>query len=206
MVLFQDVRSSFSSQTSTISIERLLGGADEAKKSVQIDVKTVRFVEERNDVFLRGANQVGVYPSKLWYRPQDFVSYKEKLVYDGKKTARACRDESSEGRIVHEVFVKITKNERLDKVTFHKLSKFLQANPQVTGLERFCSRTIFSDKRSRRARMTQEVLLSAEDLSMGEEDYSLNSLEAELATISRPSRNFAKVLAFASMIAHVCQP
>lgn len=147
-----------------------------------------------------GANQVGVYPSKLWYRPQDFVSFKEKLVYDGKKTARACRDESSDGRIVHEVFVKITKNERLDKAAFHKLSKFLQANPQVTGLERFCSRTIFSDKRSRRARMTQEVLLSAEDLSMGEEEYSLNSLEAELARISRPSRNFAKVLAFASIV------
>ena len=159
--------------------------------------RRVRFVKDQPDVFYRGDNHLNVCPTILWYGPEEFQSFKEKLVKDGKKMARTCKSED----VLHRVFQKCLDNEKVNDKLFAELSDFL-CDPRVNGLERFVSKVVYSDRRQRRLDM--EHIVFERDFE-GEEQRRAHpnprsvdhDIRRELKRKSRPSTIFAGLIAIA---------
>ena len=159
--------------------------------------RRVRFMKDQPDVFYRGDNHLNVCPTIHWYGPEEFRSFKEKLMKDGKKMARTCKSED----VLHRVFQKCLGNEKVNDKLFAELSDFL-CDPRVNGLERFVSKVVYSDRRQRRLDM--EHIVFERDFE-GEEQRRAHpnprsvdhDIRRELKRKSRPSTIFAGLIAIA---------
>ena len=139
--------------------------------------------------------------SDIWYNKEDYDQFRESLKMEARKVAKTNRKEGTD-QAVETAFQRIAALHEPAEVATpaleHELSALLQQGSsklQHTGLERFLSRKIYSDKTARRTLMTKTIMQLQQQSSTRSDSEAIR-LACE--KLSRPSIAFARCVAKAA--------
>ena len=168
--------------------------------------KTVRFASHTKKI-TAPSRYCGIPAEDLWYTSDEFSSFHKTFHQDCKKMAK--RD-PSDNKAINDAFEHANKchskqssSTPMDNKILNALRRSLKDRSKI-GLERFSSRTVFRDKRTRRSELWEAVMdIQAQHgpqqgSSVGSEAANMQAemMRVTCERISRPSVLFARYLAF----------
>ena len=199
MVLMIQSNYSDSDDASTVSTRNHSMMACSEISLVSRPQKRVRFGKKYiYSTYLEGDD---IPSSDIWYNKEDYDQFRESLKMEARKVAKTNRKEGTD-QAVETAFQRIAALHEPAEVATpaleHELSALLQQGSsklQHTGLERFLSRKIYSDKTARRTLMTKTIMQLQQQSSTRSDSEAIR-LACE--KLSRPSIAFARCVAKAA--------